>query len=45
MSENSPYQCLICGMWFHYDEDKPVCRTCYVSYKEWEYTQPVVEEE
>lgn len=27
------HQCKLCKGWFHYSEDKPVCRACYLKFK------------
>ena len=26
-------QCLLCQKWYHYQEDKPLCRSCYRKFK------------
>lgn len=31
------HQCLLCDQWFHYAEDKPVCRQCWYDMKMNEY--------
>ena len=30
-------ECVMCRRFFHYDEDKPICRDCYHDLKEREY--------
>lgn len=26
-------QCLLCGLYYHYERDKPVCKSCYHKFK------------
>ena len=26
-------QCLLCGLYYHYAADKPVCKSCYQKFK------------
>lgn len=26
-------QCILCQKWYHYQEDKPLCRSCYRKFK------------
>lgn len=34
-------QCRLCKLWFHYDEDQPVCASCYYMFKKMEiYGKP-----
>lgn len=33
MADFGSKQCLLCQMWHHYQEDWPVCRSCYQKFK------------